>query len=190
MKTTARMKGLPVESLPVVANLHNGAIGYDVCPCLNDRSLLQFWSLQHARKLSITEVFRLQGFDVKQMTIPILSDKHRGRLIGETFTCTVLARVMACAIQASRGIPATGSGTEDTIEDPKYHYHTGYLKKRSETWPSHDTAKRRKAEPATMCQPQAERGCQDVRPLAARSDAGRFHPPAASAVPATRLAAC
>ena len=60
---------------------------------------LSFWSIQHARPLTCKELCRLQGFNADEMKITV-SDRQMGGLLGNGMTCTVLARVIAAAIQA------------------------------------------------------------------------------------------
>ena len=60
---------------------------------------LSFWSIQHARPLTCKELCRLQGFNADEMKITV-SACQMGGLLGNGMTCTVLARVIAAAIQA------------------------------------------------------------------------------------------
>ena len=106
--------------IPVVVDLQSGAlnIGFDVSPCLT-RARGQsraFFSLQHARRLSMNELCRLQGLDSREMRIS-LTNAQMGSLLGNAFTCTVLARVLASAIQAEEG-PRAATGAHPPEEGP------------------------------------------------------------------------
>ena len=54
----------------------------------------------HGRPLSIHELCRLQGLNSNEMKITV-TKPQMGALLGNGFTCTVVARVMAAAIQAA-----------------------------------------------------------------------------------------
>ena len=110
--------------IPVVVDLQSGAlnIGFDVSPCLT-RARGQsraFFSLQHARPLSMNELCRLQGLDSREMTIN-LSRAQIGSLLGNGFTCTVLARVLVSAIEAEdESRAATGAPAATGAANRKY----------------------------------------------------------------------
>jgi hypothetical protein len=83
-------------------------VGYDATTCVTKRrgESLKHFSLQHGRMLSIHELCRLQGLNSDEMNITI--SKHQmGALLGNGFTCTVLARVMAAVLQATWRKPLT-----------------------------------------------------------------------------------
>ena len=77
-------------------------MGWNVAPCLTKArgGALAFWSLQHGRPLTISELCRLQGLSSSDMHIPI-SANQMGGLLGNGFTCTVVTRVIAAAIDAA-----------------------------------------------------------------------------------------
>ena len=106
--------------IPVVVDLQSGAlnIGFDVSPCLTRKrgQSRAFFSLQHARPLSMNELCRLQGLDIREMRIT-LTKSQMGSLLGNAFTCTVLARVLASAIQAAEG-PRAATGAPPSEEGP------------------------------------------------------------------------
>ena len=77
-------------------------IGIEHAPCLTrTRGLsLAFWSLQHARALTASELMRIQGFDPSQLWLNI-SANQMGALLGNAFTGTVCAAVMDAALKAA-----------------------------------------------------------------------------------------
>ena len=81
-------------------------VGWNFTPCLTKTRGQQFafFSIQHNRCLSIPEMCRLQGLNSDSMKIDIALPQM-GSMLGNGFTCTVLARVMAAAIQAAEGLP-------------------------------------------------------------------------------------
>ena len=113
---------------PVVVDLQAPSLsmGWDVSPCLTKArgGSQAFFSLQHARRLSVNEMCRLQGLDSREMTIN-LSPVQMGHLLGNGFTCTVLARVLVSAIQAEeRSRADTGAPAATGAANPKYAYDT------------------------------------------------------------------
>lgn len=115
-------KGDPA-SYTVVVDLggRREQVGWDVCHCLtrNRGSEDAFFSLQHQRFMSIRELGRLQGLCVDRMKINV-SRAQIGAMLGNGFTSTVVARVVAAAIQSAEGsavaseCPATGRLGYDT----------------------------------------------------------------------------
>ena len=77
-------------------------VGHNFSPCVTRRRGAAFamFSLQHGRPLSIHELCRLQGLNSNEMNIAV-TKPQMGALLGNGFTCTVVARVMAAAIQAA-----------------------------------------------------------------------------------------
>ena len=120
--------GRSPADFPVVVDLQAPSLsmGWDVSPCLTKArgGSQAFFSLQHARRLSVNEMCRLQGLDSREMTIN-LSPVQMGHLLGNGFTCTVLARVLVSAIQAEeRSRADTGAPAATGAANPKYAYDT------------------------------------------------------------------
>lgn len=100
-------------------------VGYHCAPCLTKTrgAADAFFSLQHARFLSLRELCRLQGLNVDHMQLNI-SRAQIGGMLGNGFTCTVIARVVAAAIQAAEGsVIAMGLSTDGLCVD-KHGYDT------------------------------------------------------------------
>ena len=101
-----------MANFPAVVDLHGASLnmGLDVSRCLTKArgGSQAFYSLQHARRLSVNEMCRLQGLDSRDMNIN-LTRRQMGHLLGNGFTCTVLARVLVSAIQAEEG-PRAATG--------------------------------------------------------------------------------
>ena len=79
-------------------------VGYGCAPCLTKArgAADAFFSLQHGRFLSLRELCRLQGLNVDLMKLNI-SRAQIGGMLGNGFTCTIIARVVAAAIEAAKG---------------------------------------------------------------------------------------
>ena len=125
-----------MANFPAVVDLHSHSeslnMGMGVSPCLTKgKSGRQaFYSLHHARRLSVEEMCRLQGLDSSMMTINV-TDRQIGSLLGSGSTCTVMARVLVSAIQAEErsradtGAPAaTGALAATNAANRKYAYDT------------------------------------------------------------------
>ena len=100
----------------VVADLGgtNLNVGWGVCPCITKSrgAALAYWSISHGRPLTVNELCRLQGLNPDWLNITV-SPHQMGALLGNGYACTVIARVIAAAIQAvecsaTGGMPATG----------------------------------------------------------------------------------
>ena len=80
----------------------NSNVGIEYAPCLTRArgSALAFWSLQHARALTVSELMRLQGFDPGQLWLNV-TPNQMGALLGNAFTGTVCAAVMDAALKAA-----------------------------------------------------------------------------------------
>ena len=67
--------GRSPADFPVVVDLQGASLnmGCDVSPCLTTGrgKAMAFFSLQHARRLSVNEMCRLQGLDSREMTITL-----------------------------------------------------------------------------------------------------------------------
>ena len=113
VKEKAAKEKTDPASYTVVAVLGSGRlqVGWDVCHCLMSHHVAAqdtFFSLQHRRFLSLREVGRLQGVNVDRMTIN-MTHSQVGRMLGNGFTSTVVARVVAAAIQAAEGQVGTSA---------------------------------------------------------------------------------
>ncbi len=108
VKEAARRQCADPAKYAVVADLagSKAVVGWDVAPCLTKAGKMRdrLFSIQHNRCLSIPEMCRLQGLNYDLMKIDIALPQM-GSMLGNGFTCTVLARVMAAAIQAAEGLP-------------------------------------------------------------------------------------
>ena len=67
---------------------------------------LAFWSLQHGRPLSVSELMRLQGFDPDELVVNV-SPNQMGGLLGNAYTKTVYGRVLGAAVEAARNVAPT-----------------------------------------------------------------------------------
>ena len=107
----AKHQGRDPADISVVADLGGTKVSsiQDIAPCLTKSrgSALAFWSIQHARALTVREMCKLQGLDSDTMNINV-TPHQMGALLGNGFACTVMARVIAAAIQAAER-EATGS---------------------------------------------------------------------------------
>ena len=78
------------------------SVGWGFCPTITATrgSARYYWSLQHARFLTVDEMFRLQGID-PNLVVKTGSDAQLGKRIGNSFTASVLSRVLAKAVEAA-----------------------------------------------------------------------------------------
>ena len=109
----ALQEGADPASYSVVADLggQKVQVGYDICHCLTSKRVAEnaFFSLQHGRFLTLREYGRLQGVNVDRMKINV-SRAQIGAMLGNGFTSTVVARVIAAAIQATERSPVPLEG--------------------------------------------------------------------------------
>ena len=121
----ARTRGLDPTKVPAVADLGGSKVQVSVgtAPCLTRTRGQSFrlWSLQHARPVSLRELCRLQGLNLDEMVVKV-GAKSMAAMLGNGFTCTVLARIVGGAIQAAEGIE-TANEVQGTVE--KHQYDTG-----------------------------------------------------------------
>ena len=114
VKAVARKESREPTERCVVADLGGSKVqmGWHHAPCLTKTrgGALAFWTIQHNRPLSVRELARLQGLDIDRMNITV-SCNQMGGLLGNGFTCTVMARVCAAAIQAVEGSSTGGIGS-------------------------------------------------------------------------------
>ena len=114
VKTVAHRESRDPTERCVVADLGGSKVmmGWNHAPCLTKArgQALAFWSIQHNRPLSLRELARLQGLNIDRMNITV-SCNQMGGLLGNGFTCTVMARVCAAAIQAVEGSATSGLGS-------------------------------------------------------------------------------
>ena len=110
----ARQESREPTELCVVADLAGSKVGmgWHHTPCLTKSHGLAraFWTIQHNRRLSVRELARIQGLDIDRMNVSV-SCNQMGGLLGNGFTCTVMARVCAAAIQALEGSATGGLGS-------------------------------------------------------------------------------
>ena len=94
------------ESIPVVVDIGSSFLVYgrDISPCLTRSrcSNRGYWSLQHGRPLTVSELARLQGFDVKKMKISV-SEGQMGAMLGNSFSAPVWRGVFNAAVAAAEG---------------------------------------------------------------------------------------
>ena len=108
-----------LEKMDKYAGLHGGAV--ENYPCIVDlcasglliaiKTMMTithsrggsraYWSLQHARRLSVQELLRMQGFPA---TTPVayVTTNQMGGLIGNAFTLPLYVRVHNAAVKAAR----------------------------------------------------------------------------------------
>ena len=114
VKAVARKESREPNEYCVVADLGGSKVlmGWHHAPCLTKTrgEALAFWTMQHNRPLSVRELARLQGLNIDTMNITV-SCNQMGGLLGNGFTCTVIARVCAAAIQAYEGSATGGLGS-------------------------------------------------------------------------------
>ena len=61
-----------------------------------------YWSMRHASRLTTDEMMRLQGFPIRQVTIPsTISDAQLAGMIGDAFAIPVMVRILGCAVKAA-----------------------------------------------------------------------------------------
>ena len=118
VKVVARKQSREPNELCVVVDLGGSKVqmGWHHAPCLTKTrgQALAFWSMQHNRPLSVRELARLQGLNLDAMKINV-SRSQMGGLLGNGFTCTVMARVCAAAIQAVEGSATGGQGSATAV---------------------------------------------------------------------------
>jgi site-specific DNA-cytosine methylase len=88
----------------VVVNCHSqlGEIFVQHTPCLTACRGAQggFWLVAHSRMMTVDELLRLQGIDPASTRITeVLSARAAGLLIGNSFTLTVVGRVLVNALR-------------------------------------------------------------------------------------------
>ena len=102
---------------PEVTNSDNAIVGIgntsmtfmrDMSPCLtaNHAADRAYWSLSRRRRLTITEIMRLQGVSASRFDgwENVISERQMGKLAGNAMTVTILARI-AARMFCSMGYP-------------------------------------------------------------------------------------
>ena len=93
---------LTVENVPVIVDTDGAKLNYkiDGAPCLTKArgGSRTFWSLQHGRYLSITELMRLQGVPTD---IPVTSERQIGMMLGNGFSVPVIRKLIDAALAAA-----------------------------------------------------------------------------------------
>ena len=81
-------------------------MGWRVAPCLTRSrgASHAFWNIQGGCFLSTRELFRLQALDIDDMNMANTAERHMGAMLGNGFTCTVIARVIAAGLQALENV--------------------------------------------------------------------------------------
>ena len=104
VKALALSEGCEPTKYAVIVDIGGSKPSWGVghCPCITATraSSKAFWSLQHGRRLTISEMLRLQGFDPTKV-VRVGKDSAMGSRIGNSFTLTVLSRVMDAALSAA-----------------------------------------------------------------------------------------
>ena len=77
-------------------------MGWNLAPCLTRSRgrAFEVWSLQHGRPLNLRELCNMQGLDVNEMNLEGTSCSALGAMLGNGFTCTMIARILASGLQA------------------------------------------------------------------------------------------
>ena len=150
VKAKAVQEGVDPASYSVVADLGGTKVqvGHNICHCLTSHRARQnaFFSLQHRRYLTIRELGRLQGMNVDRMKINV-SRTQIGAMLGNGFTSTVVARVIAAAIQATERLPVPS----ECIVTDGLGYDTPAFQPRAASCQPHAAGQTQ----AASCQPQA-----------------------------------
>ena len=117
-------------------------MSWGLAPCLTKTrgQSHAFWSMQHGRPLTVREMCRLQGLNPDWLNVNV-SSKQMGGLLGNGFACTVLARIIAAAIEAVEG-NSEDSGQPQAAKMP----------------PAIATQPQAASQPQTVNIPQAPRG--------------------------------
>ena len=80
------------------------SVGFDYSPTLTRTRCLSkdYWSMRHAARLTTTEMMRLQGFPVGDITIPAgVTDCQMAGMLGDAFAIPVMVRILECAVKAA-----------------------------------------------------------------------------------------
>ena len=98
------MRKKPITSYNAIVDLQSSRsnFGIDECPCIGTQSFLR---LQTATRLSM-EMLCLQGFykdDIVKMRMVLLAGQM-GALVGNSFTCTVIQRLLKLSIRAAEAM--------------------------------------------------------------------------------------
>ena len=109
-------------------------MGWRVAPCLTRSrgASHAFWNIQGGCFLSTRELCRLQALDIDDMNMANTAERHMGAMLGNGFTCTVIARVIAAGLQAlenSVGLGQVGAYSEEDGSILGYDSHRGPLLK-------------------------------------------------------------
>eukprot|EP00959_Pyramimonas_sp_CCMP1952_P000573 10920-Pyramimonas_sp.AAC.1 len=84
---------LVAEDVPVIVDTDGAKLNFkiDGAPCLTKArgGSRTFWSLQHGRYLTITEIMRLQGVPTD---IPVSSERQLGMMLGNGFSVPVIRK--------------------------------------------------------------------------------------------------
>ena len=86
------------------ASSTSGSFGYAPCLTAARGSCFAFMNLQTGTNLTISEMFRLQGFDdteMASMKLDCVSDRQISTMLGDSFTKTVMQRLINLAIRAA-----------------------------------------------------------------------------------------
>ena len=103
----ADSRQVPPESIPVIVDTGSGKLNMalDRAPCLTKQrgKSLSFFKLQTGEFMSVFELMRLQGFTDDEMARMnfVVSPSQVGKMVGNSFTKTVMQRLIRNAIVAA-----------------------------------------------------------------------------------------
>ena len=96
---------IKVESVPIIIDGFGRALnwGIDESPTLTKTRCASFgfWSLQHARRLTIKELMRLQGVNPARVNLQGVTKRQLASMLGNAFTVPVMTCLIKAAIEAS-----------------------------------------------------------------------------------------
>ena len=102
----AREEGKEPTSYDVIVDSGSSSLSYglDCSPCLTKSrtACRDYWSMRHARKLSISELARLQGHDLSSLKVTC-TESQLGSMLGNGFSVPVMRKVLKAAIDAAEG---------------------------------------------------------------------------------------
>ena len=105
IKQYGKMVDKNPATLPVIIDTGSSRVGWQIgkSPTLTASrgSSHGFWTLQHGRDLTLSEMARLQGLDPKAMKVTMPPTKF-GKALGNAFTAPVFAAILRKALEAAQ----------------------------------------------------------------------------------------
>ena len=101
--------GTDPRALPIIIDAGGSrpafAVGYSPCVTASRAKSRWFFSLQHGRPLTLSELARLQGIPASGIKLQGVTPPTFGHAIGNSFTVPVVRSILVNAIAAAQSLP-------------------------------------------------------------------------------------